>query len=137
MVRNVISVSGEHLYQESGAIVGISGQTIQVASGAYVIADVAVDVSSGLWIDGVSGVHIYQESGAVVGISGQTIQVASGAYVVVSSGQAITMSGERALQTIQDKELQELIWLELRKINMQLSLITDNIVKEKDLNSDI
>lgn len=45
---------------------GISGVHVYVESGAHVVADVNVEVSSGLWVDGISGVHVYQESGAFV-----------------------------------------------------------------------
>jgi len=106
------TVSGQHTYLESGGTVLISGQPIDISgshvwisgqhiyveSGVHVIADVAVEVSSGLWVDGISGVHVYQESGAFVtahgdiGISG-TVTVESGLHVWISGQHVYVESG--------------------------------------------
>lgn len=92
-----VNISGDPVII-SGQPVTISGDHVFVESGVHVIADINVEVSSGLWVDGVSGVHVYQESGAFVtaygnlGISG-TVTVESGLGVLIS-GQPVTISGD-------------------------------------------
>lgn len=75
---------------------GVSGTHVYVESGVYVIADVDVVVSSGLWIDGVSGIHVYAESGVNVitqpgiQVSGIVfVQNAPDTYLSLMSGQFV------------------------------------------------
>ena len=102
MVVNITSISGEHVYVESGVPVLISGQAVVIDSGLYVVADIAesgmgVQVQSGIYVL-VSGQHMFQESGAFVqtqpdiSVSG-SITVISGT-VVVDSGLHVMMSGQ-------------------------------------------
>lgn len=92
-----------------------SGEVV-ICSGAYVVANVEVESSSGqhVWI---SGQHIYQESGAYF---------ASGLHVVTET--------EPREWNLSDTEYFERILLELRKIRTHLELITDNDIREQDIN---
>lgn len=100
MTLNITSVSGEHVYVESGVPVLISGQHVFVSgqpvtisgdhvfieSGAYVVADIAE-----------SGMGVQIQSGAHVQISGQHVFVESGVYVVADiseSGMGVWISGQ-------------------------------------------
>jgi len=82
-----------------------SGEVV-VCSGLHVVADVSVDVSSGLhvWISGqhvyvesgvylASGINVIQESGAFVQISGQHVYVESGVHVQISGQHVYVESG--------------------------------------------
>ncbi len=100
MTINKLGISGDHVYQESGAIVDISGQPVTISgdwieahilsgeisikSGAYVIADISGQIVT------MSGDHFYQESGAYVQIQ-PGIQI-SGA-VIVSGNLSADVSG--------------------------------------------
>jgi len=125
MVRNIISVSGSHLFQESGAIIVISGQPVDIsgslvvvqsglylASGLYVTSGVGVTVQSGVGVTVQSGVGVQVQSGVTVTISGQSISVCDGTY---------------------DTNLLTDILKELRKINIQLNLITGNEISNEEL----
>ena len=105
MVVNVVSVSGTHVYQESGAVVVVaSGTGVTVQSGVFFASGVGVTVQSGLgvWI---SGQHVYVESGVYtianvngyyyeqqywtpirVDRSGRLMSTVSGDHVYVESG---------------------------------------------------
>jgi len=127
----MVSISGEHVYQESGSHVNISGQPINVSgshvwisgqhvyveSGVHVIADVAVEVSSGLWVDGVSGVHVFVESGVHVvadvnvevssglwvdGVSGQHVFVESGIWLASGQGGMLAWDGTQWIRVVID-----------------------------------
>ncbi len=71
-ISGTVQISGTLLI--SGGIIAISGE-VEIKSGAYVITDINVAVSSGL----------------IVAMSGQTITVASGASVLTQPG--IQISG--------------------------------------------
>jgi len=87
----------EQIYNASGlsgnyppVSVNQSGELI-LASGAYVITDIEIDVSSGLHVM-ISGQHVFVESGVHV-IADVEVEVSSGQHVVVS-GQPVTISGD-------------------------------------------
>ena len=87
----------------SGEIVEVSGQYVELQSGAFVSALVSgtVQVASGLPVQ-ISGQHIYVESGVHVIpqsgqhvlISGQHVYVESGVSVVAQSGLGVLISGQ-------------------------------------------
>ena len=112
-----VSVSGQHVYVESGVYIA-SGIHVVAQSGVHVVTDIEVEVSSGIWVDGVSGQHVYVESGAFVQISGQ--------HVIVS-GVVATREGLYDVQYLSD------ILEELKKINIQLNLITSNEISKEDI----
>ncbi len=90
VVSGIVSISGQP--------VTISGDHVFVESGVYVIADVAVEVSSGLhiMISGqpvtISGDHVFVESGVYV-IADVAVEVSSGLHIMIS-GQPVTISGD-------------------------------------------
>jgi len=72
MVVNIVDISGEHVYVESGATVAISGQPVTISgdhvfveSGAHVIAQSGVHVVTDIEVDVSSGLHV-QVSGTFV-----------------------------------------------------------------------
>lgn len=77
-------------------IQSISGTSINVnvASGAFVIADVEVVVSSGMNVIIQSGSFVQTQSGIGVIISGQTVAIQSGSFVQTQSGIGVVISGQ-------------------------------------------
>ena len=132
MTRNLISASGEHFYVESGVVVVISGQFVSVSGTPVNISGQFVSITSGVYLASGLGVLISgqftSQSGLGVLISGQMVQVASGLHIVTET--------EPKTWNLTDMEYLELILLELRKIRTHLELLTDNEIKEQDINSE-
>jgi hypothetical protein len=100
---HVFVESGVHVIPESGQHVLISGQHVYVESGVHVVAE--AEVTSGLHVM-ISGQHVFVESGVHVVsetevesglhvmISGQHVFVESGVHVIPESGQHVLISGQ-------------------------------------------
>lgn len=81
----------------SGAVVLVSGQTVELQSGTGPIAGITI---SGAVVY-ISGQHVFVESGAVVLISGQTVELQSGTGPIAGisiSGAIVQISGQHIYQ---------------------------------------
>lgn len=135
MTINITSISGEHVYAESGLVVVISGQSVSVSGTPVTISGQFVSITSGFYF--ASGLAVQIQSGIGVHIqSGEGVLVQSGYGVQVQSGLHIVTEIEPKNWNLTDSEYFELILLELRKIRTHLELLTDNEIKEQDINSE-
>jgi len=96
MVVNVVSVSGEHFYQESGAVVVVA-----------------------------SGTGVTIQSGVGFLVSGQVI------HAVPSDG--VDTASLVEIKNLNVEILLDRILKELKKINVQLSLLTDEEIKHSEI----
>lgn len=109
--RGAVPVAGGY-YGDSGLLdmefrpirVCASGEMV-ICSGLHVVADVAVEVSSGLWVDGISGQHVFVESGVYIA-SGIRVQIQSGAHILISGQHVFVESGVHVVTGVSGDPIQ-------------------------------
>ncbi len=111
-----------------------------IASGLHVITDIAsgigVLVQSGLRVISQSGQYVVVQSGlSVVSQSGLGVILGSGDNVIGKTIQTDGASDANLvdLRNYEVKDVLEKILKELKKANLQLSILTDNEIKNTDI----
>lgn len=113
-----VGISGQYVYQGSGAHVVISGQAVLVSGQPVGVSGETVVIESGL--------HVISESGTGV-------LVQSGIHTLATPTAEGTDAKLVDITNLNVRDLLEEILKELKKQSLQLSLITDEEISKEDL----